>query len=129
MVTVSNSTIAKFNTPVDVVVNAATSTTVDGTEVFTVTPSKADYKVAITVENGVGQGALGFSVAAGDYWAGTSALTGSVADGGREVFVLEGAKYKKQDGTLAITLTPAAGKFLASGAGGHAAKVTVVELP
>jgi hypothetical protein len=128
-VTVINSTMAAFNTPVDVTVNAATSAAVDGTEVFTVTPSKADYKVAITIENGAGQGALAFSIAAGEYWAGTSALTGSVADGGREVVVLEGAKYKKQDGTEAITLTPAAGKFLASGAGGHAAKVTVVELP
>jgi hypothetical protein len=128
-VTVTNSTIAKFNTPVDVTVNAATSTTVDGTEVFTVTPSKQDYKVAITIENGAGQGALGYSISAGDYWAGTSPLEGSVADGGREVVVLEGAKFKKQDGTEAITLTPAAGKFLAAGTGGHAAKVSVIELP
>jgi hypothetical protein len=128
-VNVLNSTIAKFNTPVDVVVNAATSTVVDGSEVFTVTPTKQDYKVAITIENGAGQGALAYSVAAGEYWAGTSALTGSVVDGGREVFVLEGAKFKALAGTEAITLTPAAGKFLAAGVGGHGAKVTVVELP
>lgn len=129
MPAVTNSTIATFNTEVVLSKTDATSTVVDGTEVFTITPTKADEKVVVMIENGAGQGALSWSVAAGDYWAAKSAKTGSVADGATEVIVLEGAKYEKQDGTISVTLTPAAGKFLASGAGGHAAKVAVIETP
>lgn len=126
-VTVTNTDIETFNTEVAVTKNAATSTTIDQTEVFTITPTKADEKVCIIVENGAGHGALAWSVAAGDYWAAPgSALTGSVADGASETIVLEGAKYKKQAGTVLITLTPASGKILLTN---HAAKIAVIELP
>lgn len=125
-VTVTNSTISTFNTEVAATANAATSSVVDATEVFTITPTKADYKVAITIENGAGHGALAWSFAAGGFYAAGSAKTGSVADGAREVIVLEGAKYKALAGTIALTLTPASGKRLLTD---HAAKVVVVEMP
>lgn len=125
-VTVTNSTITAFNTEVAKTANAATSTTIDETEVFTITPTAPDYKVVVEIVNGAGHGALAWSIAAGDYWAATDALTGSAADGAPEVIVLEGAKYKAQAGTIAITLTPASGKRLLTD---HAAQVNVIELP
>lgn len=126
-VNTTNTDISKFNTEVTLTKNAATSTVIDETEVFTITPTKADHKTVITIENGAGHGALAWSFAAGDYWAAPkSALAGSVADGTSEVIVLEGAKYQAQAGTIALTLTPAAGKRLLTD---HAAKVAVVQLP
>lgn len=125
-VSVTNSTITTFNTEVVLTNNPATSTVIDATEVFTITPTESDEKVVIEIKNGAGQGALAWSVAAGDYWAAGSALTGSVADGATELIVLEGAKYKAQGGTIAITLTPAAGKILLTN---HAAAVNCIELP
>jgi hypothetical protein len=125
-VSVTNSTIATFNTEVVFTNNPATSTVIDATEVFTITPTESDEKVLIQIVNGAGHGALGWSVAAGDYWAAGDALTGSAADGKTELIVLEGAKYKAQAGTIAITLTPASGKILLSN---HAAAVNCIELP
>lgn len=125
-VTVTNSTISTFNTEVVKTNNPATSSVVDATEVFTITPTESDEKVVVEFKNGAGHGALAWSVGAGDYWAAGDALTGSVADGATEVIVLEGAKYKLQAGTVAVTLTPASGKRLLTD---HAAAVNVIELP
>jgi len=125
-VNVTNSTLTTFNSEVVLTKNAATSSTIDETEVFTVTPTKADHKVVYIIENGSATNALAYSIAAGDYWAGGSAKTGSVAANSSEVIVLEGAKYKAQAGTVSITLTPASGKILSTD---HAAKVAVIELP
>lgn len=126
-VTVSNTEITEFNTEVEVTENAATSAVIDETEVFTVSPGAKDPKVVIQLANGIGHGAVAWSVAAGDYWAAPlTALTGSIAAGTIEAIVLEGAKYKNQDGTIAITLTPASGKRLATD---HAAWIASVELP
>jgi hypothetical protein len=125
-VTVTNTNITAFNAEVEVTNNPATSTTIDQTQVFTITPTKADYKTLIEIINGAGHGAVAFSIAAGDYWAGTSAKTGSVAAGKTEVIVLEGGKYKSQAGTIAITLTPNTGKRLLTD---HNASVNVIGLP
>ena len=125
-VTVTNSTITTFNTEVVKSKNPATSTVIDATEVFTITPTESDEKVVVEIVNGAGHGALAWSVAAGDYWAAGSALTGSASDGATELIVLEGAKYKLQAGTVAITLTPATGKRLLTD---HASAVNVIELP
>jgi len=125
-VSVTNTDISTFNSEVELTKNAATSTTIDETEVFTITPTAPDHKVIIMIENGSGAGALGWSVAAGDYWAAGSALTGSVADGKTEVIILEGAKYKAQAGTISITLTPASGKILKTD---HAAAIAVIQIP
>lgn len=107
--------------------NAATSSVIDATEVFTITPTKADHKVIIYIENvAADQGTLTYSIAAGGMWAAGSALTGSVAQGVGRCIVLEGGKYKSSGGDIAITFTPASGKRLFTD---HALRVTVFQLP
>ncbi|MFD0673928.1 hypothetical protein [Cohnella sp. GCM10027633] len=107
--------------------NAATSSTIDQTEVFTITPTKADNKVLIYIENvAADQGTLTYSIAAGGFWAAGAALTGSVAQGVGRCIVLEGGKYKAAAGTIAITFTPASGKRLLTD---HALRVTVFQMP
>jgi hypothetical protein len=116
-----------LNTITTVTRNAATSSTIDQTEVFTITPSKSDEKVLIYIENvATDQGTVTYSIAAGGYWAAGAALTGSVAQGVGRAIVLEGAKYKAQAGTIAITFTPAAGKRLLTD---HALRVSVIQMP
>lgn len=114
------------NTITTITENAATSSVIDATEVFTITPTKADARVAIIIENGPTHGTLTYSIAAGDFWAAGSALTGSVAQATERGIVLEGARYKKNDGTIVITFTPASGKRLATD---HALSVKIVQMP
>lgn len=124
-VSVTNTDVVTVNTEYAVTKNAATSTVIDATEVFTITPTKGVEKVLIFIEVTAGdQGAVAYSVAAGEFWAATSALTGSVAQGTTDVITLETAKYMAQAGTIAITFTPASGKRLLTD---HALKVYVVE--
>lgn len=106
--------------------NAATTSVIDATEVFTITPTKADQRVAIIIENGPTHGSVTYSIAAGEFWAAGSALTGSVAQATSRAIVLEGAKYKKNNGSIVITFTPASGKRLLTD---HALVVQVIQLP
>lgn len=116
-----------LNTITTVTRNAATSSTIDQTEVFTITPTKSDEKVLIIIENvAADQGTVNYSIAAGGFWAAGAALTGSVAQGVGRAIVLEGAKYKAQAGTIAITFTPASGKRLLTD---HALRVSVIQMP
>lgn len=125
-VSCTNSQMAE-NTITTITANAATSSTIDATEVFTITPTKADQRVVITINNVASdQGTITYSIAAGDFWAANSALTGSVAQGLSRGIVLEGAKYKQSDGTIAITFTPASGKRLLTD---HLMTVQVIQLP
>jgi hypothetical protein len=125
-VTATNSQMVT-NTITSVTDNAATSTVIDQTEVFTITPSKQDYKTVILIKNvATAQGTITYSIAAGGYWAAGSALTGSVAQGVTRGIVLEGAKYKSAAGSIAITFTPASGKRLATD---HLLVVEVVQMP
>jgi hypothetical protein len=123
-VTVTNSKIVTMNTALAMTANAATSSTIDQAEVFTATPTRPDYKVAYIIYNGTGHGSITYSVAAGDFWASTAAVTGTVAAGAFAVVELEGGKVKQDDGTVAITLTPASGKRLLTD---HAAGMYVIE--
>jgi len=123
-VTITNSTLTAMNTALALTANAATSSVIDATEVFTATPTKADYKVVYLIYNGAGHGAITYSISAGDFWNGTAASTGSVADGATSVIELEGGKNKQNDGTVAITLTPASGKRLLTD---HAAGMYVIQ--
>lgn len=121
-----NSTLT-VNTIGTVTENAATSSVIDATEVFTLTPTKADHKVLIIIRNvASNQGTITYSIAAGTYWAAGAALTGSVAQGLARAIVLEGAKYKAQAGTIAITFTPASGKRLLTD---HLMVVDVIQMP
>lgn len=124
-VAVTNTTLVE-NTITTVTENPATSSTIDQTEVFTITPTKADARVAIIIENGPTHGTISYSIAAGGYWAASVPLTGSVAQATTRAIVLEGAKYKAADNTIAITFTPASGKRLLTD---HAMKVSVIQMP
>lgn len=124
-VSATNTTLVS-NTITTITDNPATSSVVDATEVFTITPTKADQKVMIIIENGPTHGTVTYSIAAGGYWAAGAALTGSVAQAVSRAIVLEGAKYKAAAGTIAITFTPASGKRLLTD---HALVVQIIQLP
>jgi hypothetical protein len=123
-VTITNTKLVSMNTGLAMTANAATSTVIDTAEVFTATPTRPDYKLVYIIYNGSGHGAITYSIAVGDFWAGTSAVTGSVAAGASVAIELEGGRVKQDDGTVAITLTPASGKRLLTD---HAAGMYVIE--
>lgn len=111
-VSVTNTKITAFNTVTATVGNAATSSVIDATEVFTITPTRPDYKGLLQIETAAGQGNITYSIAAGALWAGSAAITGTVVAGTHALIQLEGAKVKSSTGTIVITFTPAAGKRL-----------------
>jgi len=124
-VTVTNSTISALNTITTITKNAATAD-VDGTaEVFTITPTKAGIKLLIII-GGTGAGADGnisYSMSAGDLWA-SKAITGTVTKNTEKMLEIDTAQVLQDDGTIALTLTPAATDKLLTD---HAAYVKFVE--
>lgn len=125
-VSATNSTMIE-NTITTITANAATSSVVDATEVFTITPTKGDDKVVIVINNAAtDQGTITYSIAAGGFWGAGVALTGSVAQGLSRGIVLESYRYKAEAGTIAITFTPASGKRLLTD---HLLNVKVIQLP
>ena len=124
-VTVTNSQMIE-NTITTLTENPATSSVIDATEVFTITPTKSDQRVIIEIDNGPTHGTITYSIAAGAHWAGSAVLTGSVLQEVKRGIVLEGARYKSATGTIVITFTPATGKRLLTD---HALKVRVIQLP
>jgi len=129
-VTVTNSKIAAINTLQTATDNIATANTDNLAEVFTYTPTAGCDKLVICFSNTYTE-AYTYSIAASsEYWAGTSALTGTVAAKGSgsvtmAVLQLDTAKVKSGTGTIAITLTPYTDTKLASE---HIATVHVIEL-
>lgn len=102
-----------LNTVNPITFDAATADTADLAEVFTFTPTVYDNNYIIVMDNASAiNGTVTFSVAAGAAWAGSAALTGSVAQGIKSALVLEGGKYISSSGTIVITFTPASGKKL-----------------
>lgn len=129
-VTVSNTLITAINTLQTATDNIATANTDNLAEVFTYTPTAGCDKLVICFSNTYSQ-AYTYSIAASsEYWAGTSALTGTVAAKGSAsetmaVLQLDSAKVKSGTGTIVITLTPYTDTKLASE---HVATVRVIEL-
>jgi len=124
-VAVTSSKITAFNTVTAVTANAATADTDALAEVFTITPSRPDYK-GVLVIGGTGSAADGnitMSVAAGDLWA-SGAVTGTITKNTVKMIELEGGKVKQDDGTILVTLTPAATDKLLTN---HAAYVYFIE--
>ncbi len=126
-ISVVNSEVTALGTVTELNLAAATSTVIDTAEEFTITPDpeKQMGRCAIVIKNEL-EG-LAFSLAPGDFWASGVALTGTVAafDSTLSVIVVESAKYKKANGTMSLTLTPASGKALKTD---HAAAVGFLEL-
>ena len=125
-VTVTNSTIAAFDTITTVTKNAATADTDSTAEVFTITPTKAGHRCVLIIggTGSLADGNITYSVAAGDYWA-SVAVTGTVTKNTEKMIELETAKILQNDGTIAVTLTPAATDKLVTD---HAAYVKFIEL-
>lgn len=125
-VTVTNTKITALNADQTFTANAATSSTIDEAEVFTITPTYKDTKMAIVFSNGTGHGAFTYSIAAGaGVFKAAAAKTGSIAAGAMEVIQLDSGRYMSASGTIVITLTPASGKRLLTD---HAAKLYELEL-
>lgn len=122
-VTVTNTKITRLNVDQTLTANAATSSTINEAQVFTITPTMP--KKALMFYNGAGHGAITYSIAAGAMWGSTVAITGSVAAGAIEVIEVDDARVTRANGTIAVTLTPATGKRLATD---HAAGMYVLEL-
>jgi len=125
-VTVTNSTISAFDTVTAITSNAATADADALAEVFTITPTKSGRSCAIVIGStgAAADGNITFSVAAGDMWANV-AVTGTVTKNTEKVIQLETAKVIKKDGTIALTLTPAATDKLKTD---HSAYVKFIEL-
>lgn len=124
-VTVTNTTITALNTILTVTSNAATADTDALAEVFTITPTKAGAKV-IFIIGGTGSGADGnitYSFAAGDLWA-SKAVTGTVTKNTERAIEVDTARVLQDDGTILLTLTPAATDKLKTD---HSAYVKVIE--
>lgn len=115
-----------INTITTLTDNPATSSVIDATEVFTITPTKAHDKVLIEIENGPTHGTITYSIAAGGFYAASAALTGSVVQDLCRGIVLETAKYLSATGTIVITFTPASGKRLLTD---HLLVVRVTQMP
>lgn len=125
-VTVTKSTLSAFNTITTVTSNPATADVDNTAEVFTITPSKAFYK-SVLIIGGTGSGADGditYSISAGDFWA-SGAITGTVTKNTEKMIELETGKILQDDGTIALTLTPAATDKLLTN---HAAYVKYIEI-
>jgi hypothetical protein len=123
--TVTLNTIATLGTEIEFATTPATATGANDTEVFAITPTKAGRKLIIGVVNGAAdQGAIAYSIAAGDLWAANGSKTGSVAQGKTEILMFDSAKYIDNDGIIKITLTPATGKILLTN---HVAAVYAIQ--
>ena len=123
---VTNSTIAAFDTITTVNKVLATADTDGLAEVFAITPTKAGHRCVLII-GGTGSAADGnisYSVAAGDFWAGV-AVTGTVTKNTEKMIELETAKTMQNDGTILLTLTPAATDKLKTD---HSAYVKFIEL-
>ena len=126
-VSVTNTSVADYNTAGVVTANAATSSSVNGTEVFTITPTRADHRVILIMHETSGShGTVTYSIAAGGFPQAGAAYTGSGVAQGTLVTLQLDAKYKSATGTYVITFTPAVGKRLLTD---HAFKMYVIELP
>lgn len=93
----------------------AASSTINQVEVFTLTPGKDNHSIIAVRNRATDQGSITASIAAGDFWAGAAAAkVVTIAQGTVQVIQLDGARYKQDDGTISVTLTPASGKRLAT---------------
>lgn len=124
-VTVTNTSLSALNIGYPVTANAATEDTIDAAQKFILTPNKGDEKTLIRISVGPTNGAVAFSIAAGDFWMAVAAKTGSVAQATAEVIEIESAKHMKSDGTIEVTFTPASGKKLKTD---HALSVEVYSM-
>ena len=125
-VSITNTKLTALNADQTLTQNAATSSVIDATEVFTITPTGKPNKTLIGFVNGAGHGAYTYSIAAGaGVFKAPAAKTGSIAAGATEVIEIDLGRYQSASATVVVTLTPASGKRLLTD---HAAAMWVAEL-
>lgn len=125
-VSVTGSPITAFNSAITVTSNAATADEDDLDEVFTITPTKAGSKGLIII-GGTGSGADGditATIAAGDMWA-ANAITLTITKNTEKMVQVDTGRVKTDDGTILVTLSPAATDKLATN---HSAYVKFIEM-
>ena len=117
-----------INASVAVTMNPATVDTANGTEVFTITPTQGNHRLAIVIKNpSASNGSLVATIAKStEFWAATSDLTLTIEQGNSEVVYLDTARFTTASGTILVTLTPATGKKLLTD---HTATMYVVQAP
>jgi len=125
-VTVTNSKITALNTITAVTSNAATADTDALAEVFTITPTQATKSMTIII-GGTGAAADGnitASFSAGDMWGAKALGSLTVTKNTEKMIKIDSFKAMQNDGTIDLTLTPAATDKLLTD---HAAYVKVIE--
>lgn len=122
-VTAITSTISKRNQITLVTKNLATADVDALAEVFTITNLKENMLVVIGGTGSIADGNVAYSFAAGDMFA-PKIVSGSVTKNTEAVICVDTAMVKKSNGTILLTLTPAATDKLVTD---HAAYVKVIE--
>ena len=125
-VTVTNSTFSALNTITAVTSNAATADVDSTAEVFTITPTQATKSMTIII-GGTGAAADGditASFSAGDMWGAKALGSLTVTKNTEKMIKIDSFKAMQNDGTIDLTLTPAATDKLLTD---HAAYVKVIE--
>jgi hypothetical protein len=123
-VSITNTTITALNAVKAKTFNAATSTVTNGTEVFTLTPTKSGGKLLLEFAN-TSTSAYTFSIPASTAFTAGAIVSGTVAASGTTAMQFDTMKVMTSAGTIPITLTPSTGLALVAG---HAATVAAHEL-
>lgn len=108
---VTNLTMA-LNTAKDYTTTAAVADTANLAEIFDLDIPKDGMTIIFINNVSALNGTVTFSLAAGDMWGATVALTGSVEQGKSTALQVDSARFKKSTGLMALTVTPASGKKL-----------------
>lgn len=122
-IAITNSKIVTLGTVAETSFMAADADTADLAQKFIYTPTGRDNKICIGLKNTTG--VLAWSLKAGSGVFGTPAKTGTVAANKTGLLQIETGRYMQADGTIELTLTPAAGTKLLTN---HAAAVFAIEL-
>lgn len=122
-VAVTETVVTDRNEITTVTSNAATADVDALAEVFTIANTQADMKIIIGGTGSLADGDITYSFAASEMWNG-KVLSGTVTKNTEAVIVVDTANCKQADGTVLLTLTPAATDKLLTD---HAAYVKVIE--
>jgi hypothetical protein len=122
-VTVVESKITDRNEITLVTSNAATADTDALAEVFTLEATEANMLIVIGGTGAAADGNISYSFGTGEMW-NTKVISGTVTKNTEAVICVDTANCKNADGTIELTLTPAATDKLLTD---HAAYVKVIE--
>lgn len=110
---VTTSKIDAVNKAVEIGYITATVDTVNGAEVFEITPTRKDSEMSISISLGgvAGSGAVTVSFPSADLF-GANSTSIVIPEGKTVVFIVDSSRVMTHDGNIYMTLTPATGKKL-----------------